>query len=104
MVSDPADVDPVTVAMDNRAGTFTPRVPVNPAEIDVAALYLARTYGNDTSAAALKRWADRIRQWARRPRPGAPVRQYGKVGRRVVYDLAELDVRARLTDPDGDGS
>lgn len=76
--------------------------PARPAEIDVAALYLARTYGKgDTTPAALKRWAAVIRQWARRPRAGAVVHRYGRAGRRGVYCLAELDARARLARPEG---
>ena len=82
---------------------MTVRAPARPAEIDVAALYLARTYGRgDTSPAALKRWAGRIHDWARRPRPGLLVHQYGRAGRRGIYDLAELDARAAAVVGDQD--
>lgn len=61
--------------------------PTARAEIDVAALHLARIYGDETTdTKTMKRWRDRIRLWASRDR----VHRYGKVGRRGVYDLAEL--------------
>lgn len=73
--------------------------PVVPAEIDVAALHLARAYGDgDNSPTALRRWQARIRLWAHRYPD--QLRQYGRIGRRTVYDLAELDTLAqRLLPP-----
>ena len=81
--------------------------PARPVEIDVAALYLARSYGDgDVSAAALKRWSTRIRVWANRCRDGLldgpPVHCYGRSGRRGVYCLDELDTRAQFTFPDNE--
>jgi hypothetical protein len=72
------------------------RVAEYPAAIDVAALHLARTYGKgDTSPAARKRWAGVIRLWAHRY--GDEIGDYGREGRRRVYDLAELQrVAARV--------
>lgn len=71
------------------AETAERRQPQHPAEIDVAALHLARTYGQgDTSPAALKRWAGRIRVWA--IRYATEIGDYGRGGRRRIYDLAEL--------------
>ncbi|MFI7608895.1 hypothetical protein ACIBTV_27795 [Micromonospora sp. NPDC049366] len=59
------------------------------AEIDVAALHLARTYTpDDTSPAALRRWAGRIRVWAHRYPD--QITDRGRAGRRRRYDLAEL--------------
>lgn len=73
------------------------------AEIDLAALHLARVYGDETTdRRVLRRWSDRIRLWASRGR----VHQYGQVGHRKVYDLTELREAAtrafgppRLTSP-----
>lgn len=68
--------------------------PLRPAEVDVAALYLARAYGGgDTSVEARRRWAGRIRAWA--ARYPDEVHRYGRRGRRGVYDLAELDAIAK---------
>ncbi len=61
--------------------------PQYPAEIDAAALHMARAYG-DGSDAARRRWARRIRQWA--TRYASEITDHGRVGRRRVYDLAEL--------------
>lgn len=87
---------------------MTQQAPARPVEIDVAALYLARTYGGgDTTPAALKRWSIRIRVWANRCRDGIlegpPVHCYGKAGRRGIYCLDELDTRAQTAVSDIDG-
>lgn len=58
------------------------------AEIDVAALHLARTYGQKTDPVALRQWAGRIRLWAHRY--PAEITDHGRVGRRRQYDLQEL--------------
>jgi hypothetical protein len=58
------------------------------AGIDVAALHMARVYGPDTSEATRRRWAARIRTWA--VRYAGQITDYGREGRRRVYDLAEL--------------
>jgi hypothetical protein len=68
--------------------------PQHPAEIDVAALHMARAY-DDGSDAARRRWAVRIRVWATRY-PGK-ITDHGRAGRRRIYDLAELQaVAARV--------
>jgi hypothetical protein len=58
------------------------------AEIDVAALHMARTYGTDVSGDALKRWSGRIRLWAHRY--PSEITDHGRSGRRRRYDLGEL--------------
>lgn len=70
--------------------TMTTTTPAALAEIDAAALHMARTYGPDTEpdADTLKRWAGRIRKWATRyPRD---ITDHGREGRRRRYDLDEL--------------
>jgi hypothetical protein len=72
----------------------------HPAAIEVAALHLARTYGRgDTSPAALRRWAGRIRVWA--VRYAGELGDYGREGRSRVYDLAELQRIAQRVSPGG---
>ncbi len=68
--------------------------PRKPAEIDVAALHMARTRDGSDDATARKRWAGRIRIWAHRYGDDGRVNRYGKAGRRTVYDLVELEALA----------
>lgn len=69
-----------------------------PAEIDVAALHMARTYGPDDTPDTRKRWADRIRKWA--TRYPDQITDHGREGRRRRYDLAELQqVATRVLGP-----
>lgn len=72
-------------------------------EIDVAALHMARMYGQDTTPAARKRWAGRIRVWAHRY--PAEITDHGKSGRRRRVDLEELQRVAErvLGEPDTAG-
>ncbi|MEU7590607.1 hypothetical protein AB0A95_30495 [Micromonospora sp. NPDC049230] len=73
------------------------------AEIDAAALHMARTYGGKTDPVTLKRWAGRIRLWAHRyPQE---ITDHGRVGRRGQYDLEELQRVADrvLGEPDAAG-
>lgn len=78
--------------------------PRRPAEIDVAALHLARVYGNEPTKPVLRRWAGRIRLWAHRH--PEQVHHYGREGRRGVYCLDELRAAATRAfgPPDLDGS
>lgn len=69
------------------------------AEIDAAALHMARTYGPDTSDATRRRWAARIRKWA--TRYPDQITDHGLAGRRRRYDLAELQKVATRVLPGG---
>lgn len=72
------------------------------AEIDAAAMHMARIYGPDTSDDTRRRWANRIRVWAHRY--PYDITDHGRVGRRRRYDLAELErlaERLQLSLPTG---
>lgn len=61
------------------------------AEIDAAALHMARTYGRNAGPPEpedVRRWAARIRKWA--SRYPDQITDHGRNGRRGRYDLNEL--------------
>ncbi|WP_431935826.1 hypothetical protein [Micromonospora sp. RP3T] len=74
------------------------------AEIDAAALHMARTYSNTDPPTPdqVKRWTARIRKWA--SRYPNEITDHGRAGRLRRYDLNELhQVAERMisTTPDG---
>lgn len=70
-------------------GRHEPDEPESLAEIDAAALHLARITDGTANSASCRRWAARIRRWA--ARYPDRITDHGRRGRRRLYDLAELE-------------